>query len=76
MAKKKPMTVQQFCELMSIHRNTLMAWIRDGRVPGAKKNEDGPVRYWEIPESAATKIKRPRRGRRPKRDDEENNSDK
>lgn len=59
------MTAVEFAQAMDYDYSTVMRWLKDGIVPGAKFVEiSGQFGVWQIPESAMTEIKLPRPGRK------------
>ena len=42
------LTVEQVAERLSVHRNTIEAWLRSGELKGSKLGK----KLWRIPESA------------------------
>jgi hypothetical protein len=61
----KFMTAVEFAERMEYDYSTVMRWLRNKLVPGAKFVEvSGKFGVWQIPESALTEFKPPRPGRK------------
>jgi hypothetical protein len=61
----KFMTAVEFAQAMDYDYSTIMRWLREGIVPGAKFVEvSGNFGVWQIPQSALTEIKLPRPGRK------------
>jgi hypothetical protein len=61
----KFMTAVEFAQAMDYDYSTVMRWLRQGIVPGAKFVEiSGEFGVWQIPESALKKIQLPRPGRK------------
>jgi hypothetical protein len=64
MGKKEMLTSQQVADELAVPYSTVMLWLKQGRFPGAERNDAnprGPV--WLIPRSALDKVKLPTRGR-------------
>ena len=55
------MTARQFSERMEVNYRTVLNWLEEGLVPGAKRKSSPIGDYWEIP-PAALNMERPRRG--------------
>jgi len=71
MKEDKLMTAVEFAQAMDYDYSTIMRWLRNGLVPGAKFVEiSGQFGVWQIPKSAMTEIKLPRPGRKRQKDRE------
>lgn len=60
------MTAVQFAKEIGASYPTVVGWLSQGIVPGARKMSDARGEYWQIPEDAL-KMERPRRGPKPKK---------
>ncbi|MGH9841985.1 MAG: hypothetical protein ACREEM_24780 [Blastocatellia bacterium] len=59
------MTAVEFAKAMEYDYSTVMRWLKDGIVPGARFVEvSGNFGVWQIPEVALKEIVLPRPGRR------------
>ena len=61
----KELPLKEFAELVGVPYTTMMDWVKAGRVEGARFQEAPTPTggYWLVPESAANKLKRPKKGR-------------
>jgi len=59
------MTAVEFAKAMDYDYSTIMRWLKDERVPGARFVEvSGQFGVWQIPETALTETVLPRPGRK------------
>ena len=68
MKKQEMITTREFAELIGRPYSTVVAWLREGRVPGAKAFKETSGTVYRVPRSAVETFKDggPRRGRPPK----------
>jgi excisionase family DNA binding protein len=57
------LTTQEVAEQLGVAYQTVMAWIYQGKFPGAKKEETPRGDYYLIPQSDVTGFEKPKRGR-------------
>ena len=57
------MTATEFAEKINTPYPTVMAWLREGRVPGAEMQEVGNMKFWLIPADVLKDFVRPKKGR-------------
>lgn len=77
MGKKEMLTTQQVANELNVPYSTVMLWLKQGRFPGAERNDEnprGPV--WLVPRSALDKVQLPKRGRpaKPKTEEKKGNA--
>lgn len=58
--KEAMLTPERFAELKGVHYRTVIHWLRDGKIPGAKWFPHGKG-WWNIPASALSMEKPPRK---------------
>jgi hypothetical protein len=52
MRKQKMLSPSQYAEKVGKPYQTIMGWLRQGRIPGAEKTEVGKMTIYQIPENA------------------------
>lgn len=57
------MTSTEFAEKINTPYPTVMAWLREGRIPGAEIQEVGNMKFWLIPVDVLKDFVRPKKGR-------------
>ena len=57
------MTSTEFAEKINTPYPTVMAWLREGKVPGAELQEVGNMKFWLIPVDVLKDFVRPKKGR-------------
>jgi hypothetical protein len=57
------MTAAEFAEKINTPYPTVMAWLREGKVPGAEMQEVGNMKFWLIPVDVLKDFVRPKKGR-------------
>lgn len=57
------MAATEFAEKINTPYPTVMAWLREGKVPGAELQELGNMKFWLIPVDVLKDFERPRKGR-------------
>lgn len=62
----KKYLVSELAKKFNRTRPAIMGWIEQGLFPGASLNEEGIVPFWEVPESDLKGFDPPKRGRRKK----------
>ncbi|MET0646724.1 MAG: helix-turn-helix domain-containing protein [Pyrinomonadaceae bacterium] len=63
---REELTAAEAAERLQVGRSTVNLWCRQGRLPGARR-EDSPVgSYWLIPVAALKTFVKPKRGPVPK----------
>jgi predicted site-specific integrase-resolvase len=63
--KAKMVSARQFAKINSLSYTTVMSWLRQGLIPGAKKEPTEFGDVWRIPASAIDKVQRPKPGPKP-----------
>jgi hypothetical protein len=69
--KRKPtdmLTARTFAKEKGISYTTIMAWLRDGLIPGAAQEETPMGMVWQIPASSLEKVERRKPGPKPATD--------
>lgn len=59
----RKLLISDIAKEKNVTQVTVLNWIKNGLLPGAKLNDSGIVPFWEIPETALKKFKKPSRGR-------------
>jgi len=62
------MSTAEFAEKFGAPYTTVMTWLKRGLIPGATLKDYPRGQVWEIPRAALKTFRRPKRGRRPKKD--------
>lgn len=57
------LTPRQFAEAKNVAYTTVMFWLNQGLIKGARKNETPTGHYWEIPATLVETFERPKAGR-------------
>jgi hypothetical protein len=69
--KRKPtdmLTARTFAKEKGVSYTTIMAWLRDGLIPGAAQEETPIGKVWQIPASSLEKVERRKPGPKPPTD--------
>lgn len=63
MGSKKMLTPQEVATEMGVAYTTVMLWLKQGRLRGARQKQEARGPVWEIPAAALKGFEKPKQGR-------------